>query len=114
MAQNRLKYAKELEKELGISGSLSKSHKKAVTRSNTKSKLKGPSQLAKFSMQLAKARRKAATAAKMAYYGKGYHAAKTGVKPKKAKMTTTRTKAIERGLSSALSKEEIARLRGKK
>ncbi len=57
---------------------------------------KGPSRLAKFSMGLAKAGRKAATAAKMAYHGAGYQAAKTG-----KKYETPRTKAIKRVVKSS-------------
>jgi len=55
---------------------------------------KGPTRLAKFSMRLAKAGRKVATTAKMAYHGAGYQAAKTGVKPKK--YVTPKTKEVKR------------------
>lgn len=104
MAVRQQQYTKELEKQLDKGVSFEKAHEAAVKKSTVKitpKKKKKDTWVSRLKRNV-----------EMIIKGPKYYSSKKkkSTQPKE----TARTKTIKRGLSSALSKEEIAKLKGKK
>ena len=123
-AVNRLRYGRELEKQLGKGKGIEKSQKRAVKKSAVKKKPAKKKSLFEKTKRRVKEllggsktySKKRYGPAKNEWVDKTYGESKKRVvaKPKKKKFKTTRTAAIEKRLRSAgLTDKEISGLRGK-